>query len=121
MSTVSNGDGNYACVLLRNLFTRLLKCYTEQGRKKSCWIAGRCDLRFLNKKKFVCIPSYFEGDIWGCHTQTSFKVNFHLLYVDMQDSTAYSRDPFNTDKQKSGDIVLLLKSFCKSKSTSKRC
>ena len=66
-------------------------------------VGSQVDLRFVNKKKFVCIPSYFEGDIWGCQTQMSFKVNFHLLYVDMQDSAAYSHYPFNTDK-----IVVIL-------------
>ena len=30
MSTIMNGDGNYACVLLRNFISKsLLKCYTE--------------------------------------------------------------------------------------------
>ena len=74
MLTSMHGDGNYTCVLLRNLFKRLLKCNTVQESKKSCWISGRSDLRFCNKKAFGCIPSYFKGGIWGCYTPTNIRL-----------------------------------------------
>ena len=51
----------YSGILLK----RFLKCYTEKGHKKSCWITGRSNLRFFNKKKFVCVPSFAEGCICG--------------------------------------------------------
>ena len=37
-------------------------------------------------------------------------MHFHLFYVDMQDSTAYSRYPFST-YQKSGDSFITAKEF----------
>ena len=56
MSTIMNGDGNYACVLLRIFYSEeLIECNTEKGRKKSFWITDRFNLKIFNKKKFVCV------------------------------------------------------------------
>ena len=66
MSTIMNGDGNYACVLLRIFISKsLLSATLSQGHKKSCWITGRFNLKIFDKKKFVCVPFYPGRGISG--------------------------------------------------------
>ena len=66
MSTIMNGDGNYACVLLRIFYSKeLIECNTEKGHKKSYWITDRFNSKIFNKKKFVCVPFYPKGGICG--------------------------------------------------------
>ena len=54
--------------------------------------AERSNLRFLNKKKFVCVPSYPEGGICGTTYSNEHQSYFPsiICYEKMQDSTAFS-------------------------------
>ena len=47
MSTIMNGDGNYACVLLRNFISKRILFQKEFYFKKN--------LKTLDEKKDVCI------------------------------------------------------------------
>ena len=80
MSTIMNGDGNYAWFYSGIFISKGLWSATlSQGHKKSYWITEDLIWRFLTRRNLFVFPCIPEGVFVGRFTQTKFTVNFHLF------------------------------------------
>ena len=96
ISTIMNGDGNYACVLLRNFyFKELIECNTEKGQKKN--FGSLIDLiwRFWTRRNLFVFPLIGKEVFVGRFTQTKFTVSFHLYLSNTKCRTAHHSQLIN--------------------------